>query len=248
VALAAALERIARRTPARAPRWPLWPLVPGLAAAVTFAVMLSAAPAAWAAVAATPSLRPPVPTEADLRATLRPLLIAHITALLAGYVLFFVVWAVTQLEVVLGLFGVSRWRAGVARWGPRGVAGGVALWAMGAVLGGVWASYVMGRFWGWDPVEVQALFVLAAGGAWLALAWRWRDGASLAPAWSALLFWVLLDLIWGGLHWLLVPARSYPLQPAVIRFFVAGVFLNVLLLASAWYAERRRKIVEGPGG
>jgi hypothetical protein len=63
-----------------------------------------------------------------------------------------------------------------------------------------------------------------------------------------MLFWVLLDLWWGSLHRLIVPAAGYGLQPAVIRFFLAGAVLNVLLLASAWYAGHEGKIVEGPAG
>lgn len=37
---------------------------------------------------------------------------------------------------------------------------GVVLIAAGTILGGVWADYSWGRFWGWDPKEVWALIVL----------------------------------------------------------------------------------------
>ena len=37
---------------------------------------------------------------------------------------------------------------------------GVLLLAAGTVLGGVWADYSWGRFWGWDPKEVWALITL----------------------------------------------------------------------------------------
>ena len=37
---------------------------------------------------------------------------------------------------------------------------GVLLLAAGTILGGVWASYSWGRFWGWDPKEVWALIAL----------------------------------------------------------------------------------------
>jgi ABC-type transport system involved in cytochrome c biogenesis permease subunit len=39
---------------------------------------------------------------------------------------------------------------------------GVLLLAAGVVLGGVWADYSWGRFWGWDPKEVWALVALMA--------------------------------------------------------------------------------------
>ena len=37
---------------------------------------------------------------------------------------------------------------------------GVVLIAAGTILGGVWADYSWGRFWGWDPKEVWALIAL----------------------------------------------------------------------------------------
>lgn len=37
---------------------------------------------------------------------------------------------------------------------------GVALLAAGTILGGVWANYSWGRFWGWDPKETWALIAL----------------------------------------------------------------------------------------
>jgi len=37
---------------------------------------------------------------------------------------------------------------------------GVLLLAAGTILGGVWANYSWGRFWGWDPKETWALIAL----------------------------------------------------------------------------------------
>ncbi|MBX9769363.1 MAG: cytochrome c biogenesis protein CcsA, partial [Bdellovibrionales bacterium] len=37
---------------------------------------------------------------------------------------------------------------------------GVVLLATGTILGGVWADYSWGRFWGWDPKETWALIAL----------------------------------------------------------------------------------------
>src|SRR6266705_2654606 len=37
---------------------------------------------------------------------------------------------------------------------------GVLLLAAGTILGGVWANYSWGRFWGWDPKETSALIAL----------------------------------------------------------------------------------------
>jgi ABC-type transport system involved in cytochrome c biogenesis permease subunit len=37
---------------------------------------------------------------------------------------------------------------------------GVVMLAAGTILGGVWANYSWGRFWGWDPKETWALIAL----------------------------------------------------------------------------------------
>ena len=37
---------------------------------------------------------------------------------------------------------------------------GVVLLAAGTILGGVWADYSWGRFWGWDPKETWAFIAL----------------------------------------------------------------------------------------
>lgn len=42
----------------------------------------------------------------------------------------------------------------------RAIQFGVVLLAAGTILGGVWADYSWGRFWGWDPKETWALIAL----------------------------------------------------------------------------------------
>ena len=37
---------------------------------------------------------------------------------------------------------------------------GTTMLAAGIILGGVWADYSWGRFWGWDPKETWSLIVL----------------------------------------------------------------------------------------
>ena len=39
---------------------------------------------------------------------------------------------------------------------------GVLLLAAGTILGGIWAHYAWGRFWGWDPKETWALIALVS--------------------------------------------------------------------------------------
>jgi hypothetical protein len=234
--VSAALERIAARPPVRDRRRRLWPIVP-VAAGVTFALVLSAAPAAWAEVATV--LQAPEPLGADpgaIRSAMRPWLIVHIVAVLGAYLVFVAVWAMTQLQVVLGLCGVRRWERRVAHLAPAALAVGAGLWVAAMILGAIWARAVMGRYWGWDPKEIGAAGTLAAGLVWVALAWWLRGWSFPWPAAPALLCWLLLDIWWGSL----AQAHTYGYWlSAATRCIAYGALLNVVLLVSAWWAERR---------
>jgi hypothetical protein len=84
---------------------------------------------------------------------------------------------------------------------------GVLLLAAGTILGGVWANYSWGRFWGWDPKETWALFALllyifALHGK---IAGWWRNfGMAVAAAISfngVLMAWYGVNFVLGkGLH------------------------------------------------
>jgi cytochrome c-type biogenesis protein CcsB len=54
----------------------------------------------------------------------------------------------------------ARADAAMHFWLYRVLQLGVLLLAAGTILGGVWANYSWGRFWGWDPKETWALIAL----------------------------------------------------------------------------------------
>jgi len=84
---------------------------------------------------------------------------------------------------------------------------GVLLLAAGTILGGVWANYSWGRFWGWDPKETWALiallcYILALHGR---LAGWWTQFglavASVVCFLSVLMAWYGVNFVLGkGLH------------------------------------------------
>lgn len=84
---------------------------------------------------------------------------------------------------------------------------GVVLLAAGTILGGVWADYSWGRFWGWDPKEVWALIALLTYVAILHArftGWIGQFGfalATLASFLSVLMAWYGVNFVLGaGLH------------------------------------------------
>ena len=84
---------------------------------------------------------------------------------------------------------------------------GVLLLATGTILGGVWANYSWGRFWGWDPKETWALITLLCYLALLhgRLAGWWKgfglSVGSVACFLSVLMSWYGVNFVLGkGLH------------------------------------------------
>jgi cytochrome c-type biogenesis protein CcsB len=86
---------------------------------------------------------------------------------------------------------------------------GVVLVAAGTILGGIWADYSWGRFWGWDPKEVWALIVLLGYIAVLHARFAgWIRPFGFA-AWTVISF-TLVMMAWYGVNFVLgVGLHSY---------------------------------------
>ena len=86
---------------------------------------------------------------------------------------------------------------------------GVVLLAAGTILGGIWADYSWGRFWGWDPKEVWALIALLSYVTILHgryAAWVGQFGFT---AWTIIAFMSVL-MAWYGVNFILgVGLHSY---------------------------------------
>ncbi len=105
------------------------------------------------------------PTLQPLQPVLRSnlWLIVHVMTITLGYSAF-------ALSFVIGNIGLYYYlkneKGNLKRIGDlteatyRAVQVGVVLLAAGTILGGVWADYSWGRFWGWDPKETWAFIAL----------------------------------------------------------------------------------------
>jgi cytochrome c-type biogenesis protein CcsB len=86
---------------------------------------------------------------------------------------------------------------------------GTVLLAAGTILGGVWADYSWGRFWGWDPKEVWALIALM--GYLIVLHGRFAGYLNQFrfPIWTVASF-LLVVMAWYGVNFVLgVGLHSY---------------------------------------
>jgi ABC-type transport system involved in cytochrome c biogenesis permease subunit len=103
------------------------------------------------------SIQPLVPVLRD-----NTWLTLHVLTIMLGYAAFFL--AVALAHVNLGLFFFAPRRAvllhDLTRFLYRALQAGTFFLAAGTLLGGVWASYSWGRFWGWDPKETWSLIAL----------------------------------------------------------------------------------------
>jgi cytochrome c-type biogenesis protein CcsB len=116
---------------------------------------------------------------------------------------------------------------------------GVLLLAAGTILGGVWANYSWGRFWGWDPKETWALiallcYILALHGR---LAGWWTQFglavASVVCFLAVLMAWYGVNFVLGkGLH-------SYGFGIGGETYVAIFVVLDLLFVAFAIWRYRR---------
>ena len=100
---------------------------------------------------------------------------------------------------------------------------------IGTLLGGIWADYAWGRFWGFDPKECGALFVAL----WSMLALHLRAGRLVSPHGFALFncFNVIVTfLCWFGVNLLGVGLHSYGFQNGTAVWLAVFVLADVLLI------------------
>jgi len=113
---------------------------------------------------------------------------------------------------------------------------GVLLVAAGTILGGVWADYSWGRFWGWDPKEVWALIVLLVY--LVPLHGRfagWFNTFSLVG--SSVVCFMSVMMAWYGVNFVLgVGLHSYGfVEGGSQGVVITACFAVCSLVAGAWW-------------
>ena len=86
----------------------------------------------------------------------------HVLTITLGYAAFFLAMGLGHVNLAFFLFAPSResLHRTLTLYLYRSLQVGTLFLAVGTLLGGVWASYSWGRFWGWDPKETWALIAL----------------------------------------------------------------------------------------
>jgi ABC-type transport system involved in cytochrome c biogenesis permease subunit len=88
----------------------------------------------------------------------------HVPMINLGYAAAMVAALISMTYFIQRIFGVIKTGSDDARLLTRVaygfIAAGLFLSLVGTVLGGIWANYSWGRFWGWDPKENGALMIV----------------------------------------------------------------------------------------
>ena len=177
-----------------------------------------------------PSLRPLQPV---LRSNFW--LVTHVLTITLSYAAFALALGIG--DIALGYYLVrSKNRevlASLSTFTYKTLQVGVLLLAIGTVLGGVWADYAWGRFWGWDPKEVWALITLLGYLALLHARYTgWLGDFGLA-AWAAICF-SLVIVAWYGVNFVLgAGLHSYGFGGGGQGYVAAAVALQFLYVDAA---------------
>ena len=116
---------------------------------------------------------------------------------------------------------------------------GVVLLAAGTILGGIWADYSWGRFWGWDPKETWALIALLCY--LVILHGRFTNwvGQFAFAAWTVIGFLSVL-MAWYGVNFILgVGLHSYGFSSGGFTGVATFVSVQAIYVSLATYFYRK---------
>jgi ABC-type transport system involved in cytochrome c biogenesis permease subunit len=175
-------------------------------------------------------------------------LTTHVITIMLGYAAFFLGVALGHLNLGLYFFAPGR-RELLRRLSLflyRTLQLGTLFLAAGTLLGGVWASYSWGRFWGWDPKETWALIATLVYLAILHgrfIGWIQEFGlavGSLVGGLSVLMAWYGVNFILGtGLH-------SYGFGSGGTGYVAGFVGFELAVIAGAFLRKRASERTPAP--
>lgn len=112
---------------------------------------------------------------------------------------------------------------------------GVILLAAGTILGGVWADYSWGRFWGWDPKEVWALIALLFYVAVLHGRFTgWLKGFGFVA--TTVLSFLGVVMAWYGVNFVLgVGLHSYGFGSGGLSYVIAYLVLQIAFVGISYW-------------
>ena len=174
------------------------------------------------------------PLEAVLRSSFW--LSTHVLVITMSYSFFFLAFVLGDMALISYLTNKKDPLSSVKKlYNPiyRSIQWGVVFLAGGTILGGIWADYSWGRFWGWDPKESWALISLLA---YLVLLHGklagWVKFFGMAVG-SVMMFFSVI-MAWYGVNFVLgAGLHSYGFGSGGVEYVAGFLLLHLLLCALA---------------
>ena len=174
------------------------------------------------------------PLEAVLRSNFW--LMTHVLIITMSYSAFFLAFVVGDVLLFFFIKGETKHKEIIQKYVrsiDRCLQVGVVLLALGTVLGGIWADYSWGRFWGWDPKETWALISLL--GYLVLLHGRligWVKDFGMAVG-SVLMFFLIV-MAWYGVNYVLGQGlHSYGFGTGGVEYVAGFTLLHLVYVLTA---------------
>jgi cytochrome c-type biogenesis protein CcsB len=177
-------------------------------------------------------------------------LTVHVLTIMLGYAAFTLAMGLGHLN--LGLYFFAPGKAGLLKslslYLYRALQVGTFCLAVGTMLGGVWASYSWGRFWGWDPKETWALIATLG---YLAILHARFTGwiKDFGMAVGSLLGYLLVLMAWYGVNFVLgTGLHSYGFGSGGYWYVGGFVAFEIAVIAAAMMRRRQELAKLGAPG
>jgi ABC-type transport system involved in cytochrome c biogenesis permease subunit len=170
----------------------------------------------------------------------------HVTTVTIGYAAGLLASAVAHVYLLGKLIG---WRKNdnqlyrsLARMTYGIICFGLLFSVVGTVLGGIWANYSWGRFWGWDPKENGALMIIL----WELAILHSRMGGiikNFGVSMAAVFGGIIIAFSWFGTNLLGVGLHSYGFTSGIAKALLTFYIIEsavIALGALAWWLRERK--------
>ena len=175
----------------------------------------------------------------------------HVTSVTTGYSAGLLAAAIAHVWLLGKILGYKKgddaFYKNIARMTYGVLCFGLLFSTVGTILGGIWANYSWGRFWGWDPKENGALLICI----WELIILHLRMGGYIRDyglCALATLGGIVISLSWWGVNLLNVGLHSYGFTSGVFQILFAfiGTELVVVGISFLWWLSQRVSIVVKP--
>lgn len=158
----------------------------------------------------------------------------HVTTVTMGYAAGLLAAAIAHVYILAYALGLKRQDPAFYRSLAKMTYGvlcfGLLFATVGTVLGGIWANYSWGRFWGWDPKENGALMIVL----WLLIVLHARLAGYIREfgiVMGAVCCGMIVVFSWFGVNLLGVGLHSYGFTSGIARALMIFYIVEIAILA-----------------